>query len=91
MRGSAQLVSDRSSPAALRAAWQGLSSPVHPGQEGRRPSLDHPGQNSPVPTPQAKGYAPLEPALREPCSPRPQRGTGELSPFRPSPNRWRAS
>ena len=31
MRGSAQLVSDMSSPAALRAAWQGnFQSPVHP-------------------------------------------------------------
>jgi hypothetical protein len=31
MRGSAQLVSDVSDPAALCAAWQGdVSSPVHP-------------------------------------------------------------
>ncbi len=34
MRGSAQRVPGRSVTAALRAAWQGLSSPVHPGQGG---------------------------------------------------------
>jgi hypothetical protein len=44
MRGSAQLVSDVSSPAALRAAWQGnFRSPVHPlDQEAALPLVGSP-------------------------------------------------
>ncbi len=42
MRGSAQTDPDDAAPAALRAAWQGLSRPVHPGQEGELPLIGSP-------------------------------------------------
>jgi hypothetical protein len=42
MRGSAQLVSGRPKPAALRAAWEGdFLSPVHPLGEHDHDRLDH--------------------------------------------------
>lgn len=45
MRGSAQRIPGRPVLAALRAAWQGLSSPVHPGQEETVPLVGLPAQD----------------------------------------------
>ena len=42
MRGRAQLIAGRPSLAALRAAWQGLFSPVHPDQEEPWPLVGSP-------------------------------------------------
>ena len=46
-------------PLAPRAAWQGLSSPVHPGQEEPCPSLDHPRKLAP-PAPRQVRRPPVE-------------------------------
>jgi hypothetical protein len=62
MRGSAQRVPGRPVSAALRAAWKGLSSPVHPGQEAALPLHAPPAQGSFMPCTQANGYALSEPA-----------------------------
>ena len=60
-----------------RAAWQGRSAPCTPTKRAALPPRwITPRQSLPAPTPPAKGYAPLVSALKEPCSPRPQRGQG---------------
>ena len=74
MRGSALRASGR---AETPRAPRGLAGDRHP----RAP---RPGGALPLVGPPAKGYAPQASALKEPCSPRPQRTRG-TPPFRPIP------
>jgi hypothetical protein len=85
MRGSAQLAM----LAARRAAWQGdCLSPVHPlDQEGPGPSLDHPRQDSPVPTPKGRTGV-LNPSAGLHAAPLTSgRSSGSLAPRDPSADR----
>lgn len=59
MRGSAQPTPGRPVSAALRAAWQGLSSPVHPGQEEAWPLIGSPAQDRSTACTQGQGVRPL--------------------------------
>jgi hypothetical protein len=96
MRGSARRGSEGSEPHACPRGLAGTSSPVHPGPNGSlAPSLDRPASEpsrSDTSGPSAFGggacATPRLPALRKPCSPRPQRGPGGAAPFPPFP-RWR--
>ena len=92
MRGSARRGSEGSEPLAWPRGLAGTSRPVHPGPSGALPLVGTPASEpsrSDTSGPSASGggvYAtPRLLALREPCSPRPQRGTGAPPPFHPFP------
>ena len=59
MRGSAQLIPGRPEMAAFRAAWEGLSCPVHPGQEEALPLVGSPAQGRAAPCTQGRRVRPL--------------------------------
>lgn len=74
MRGSAQRIPGRPVLAALRAAWQGLSSPVHPGQEEALPLVGSPAQARSAPCTHGQRVRPLG-----------TRAQGALLPENPAP------
>ena len=86
MRGSALRASGGAvnprAPRGLAGAFQ----PRAPRPRGALPLVGSPASEpSRSDTSGPQGCAPLASALKEPCSPRPQRGKGAAPPFRPIP------